>query len=183
MGLRKQLNEYKVQGAVTTIYAKRKGETFEILIDTEDLPKLIALNKHWHLDWSNGVGQPYATTGFYLGVENGKVKHKSMSMQHFLVHIEPGTMVDHINHNSLDYRRENLRIVSSLQNTRNRKGKNSNNTSGYRNVSWIEKHWRVQLQREGKNVLFPEKFDDPKEAGAFADAMRANLYGEFAGNG
>jgi len=94
-----------------------------------------------------------------------------------------GEIVDHMNHNTLDYRRENLRIVSSSQNTRNRKSKNSNNTSGYRNVTKMGNYWRVQLQQEGKNVLFREKFTDPKEAGAFADARRAEFYGAFAGNG
>ncbi|CAK0778586.1 hypothetical protein CCP3SC15_6030003 [Gammaproteobacteria bacterium] len=45
------------------------------------------------------------------------------------------------------------------------------------------KYWRVQLQHDGKNVLFHEKFTDPKEAGDFAEARRAEFYGAFAGNG
>lgn len=179
----KSFNEYKVQGDVTIIYANRKGQTFEILIDTVDLEGLITMNKCWHLDWNNGTKSYYATTGFYLGIENGKVKRKSLSLQHHLMPIEPGELVDHINHNNLDYRRANLRKVSSSQNTRNRKSKNSNNTSGYRNVTKMGKYWRVQLQRNGKNVLFREKFTDPKEAGLFAEARRAEFYGAFAGNG
>jgi hypothetical protein len=181
--LRKYLNDYKVQGDVTIIYAIRKGNSFEIIIDTDDLPKMLELNKSWYLDWNKSTNSHYAVTGFYLGKENGKVKQKRLSLQHFLMPINPGEKIDHINHNTLDYRRENLRVVSNMENTRNRKGKNSNNTSGYRNVTWMGKHWRVQLQKEGKNVLFPEKFDNPKEAGDFAESMRSIFYGAFAGNG
>lgn len=184
---KKELNDYEIDGKVTKLRLNSKGEKVEVLIDTEDLPKLKELNKHWTLGMGDkdGTTSRYAVTGFYLGIEDepSKQKRKSLSLQHFLEPIEPGQLVDHKNHNTLDYRRENLRIVSSSQNTRNRKGKNSNNTSGYRNVSLIGGFWRVQLQRDGKNVLFPEKFEDVDEAGAFAKKKRAEFYGEFAGNG
>ena len=139
--------------------------------------------EYWHLDWNNGTKSYYATTGFYLGIEDGKVKQKHLSLQHHLIPIKEGEKVDRINHNTLDYRRENLRVVSSSENTRNRKGKNSNNTSGHRHVTKIGDYWRVQLQRDGKNVLFPEKFDDLKEAGLFVEIKRNEFYGKFSGNG
>lgn len=89
--------------------------------------------------------------------------------------------VDHKNHNTIDNRKNNLRVTRNDKNTKNRKSKNSNNTSGYRNVSWVNNKWIVQLQIKGKNKVLG-KFDDINKAGKFAEKMRKKYYGDFAGN-
>ena len=95
-----------------------------------------------------------------------------------------GQDVDHINNNTLDNRKCNLRISEHKHNTRNRHGRNSNNKSGYRNVCWSkgEQKWLVQLQVNGKSTClgkFP--YDELEQAGKFAEEMRQKLYGEYAG--
>lgn len=67
----------------------------------------------------------------------------------------------------------------------NRKSRNSNNKSGYRNVSWSshDNKWIVQLQVNKKNTVlgrFPQ--DKLLEAAKFAEEKRKELYGEFAGH-
>jgi hypothetical protein len=47
-----------------------------------------------------------------------------------------GYVVDHINHNGLDNRRKNLRVVSQSENMLNRGGLDANNSSGFRGVFW-----------------------------------------------
>ena len=93
--------------------------------------------------------------------------------------------MDHINHNTLDNRKENLRISEVLENSRHRKGKNKNNTTGYRNVLYIKSNTKhpyiVRLQINGKGVQLG-KFADVHEAGTFAEEMRQKYYGEFAGD-
>lgn len=81
---------------------------------------------------------------------------------------------------TLDNRRSNLRVTTNSKNNRNRKGMNINNKSGYRNVSWRDNGWVVQLQINGKNTVL-DKFDDVDEAGAYAEKMRKKYYKEFAG--
>jgi hypothetical protein len=62
-----------------------------------------------------------------------------------------GKDVDHSNNNTLDNRKSNMRVVIESNNSKNRKGRNRNNKSGYRNVSLIKGKWVVQLQIDGKN--------------------------------
>lgn len=63
-----------------------------------------------------------------------------------------GKYVDHINRNGLDNRKSNLRIVSPLINTLNRKLQ-KNNVSGYRGVSWDNRtgKWRAAIQYNRKH--------------------------------
>ena len=88
--------------------------------------------------------------------------------------------VDHENNDTLDNRKSNLRVVEESKNSKNRKSRNRNNTSGYRNVSLINGKWVVQLQIDGKNKVLG-RFDDVHKAGEFAEEMRQKYYGEFAG--
>lgn len=96
----------------------------------------------------------------------------------------PEICVDHIHHDTLDNRKVNLRSTETIYNTKNRKSRNSNNTTGYRNViynkTYKKKPYHVQLQVNGKNKVLG-RFDDVDEAGEFAKQMREKYYGEFKG--
>jgi hypothetical protein len=93
-----------------------------------------------------------------------------------------GRHVDHKNHNTLDNRKKKLRVTEQHNNLKNRKGKNSNNKSGYRNVFWAskEKKWIVSLMIDKIHKRLG-KFDDVHEAGAFAEEMRKKYYKEYKG--
>jgi len=71
-----------------------------------------------------------------------------------------GKIIDHINRDSLDNRKENLRVVSNTENSRNHKNF-STNTSGYNGVDWMEKikRWRARITVNYKEVylgVYPE---------------------------
>ena len=103
-------------------------------------------------------------------------------LHRWILNLDDQVVVDHINHNSFDNRKSNLRITNDSSNLKNRKGKNSNNKSGYRNVCWIYNKWVVQIVINGKNTILG-KFNDVDEAGAFAEEMRKKYYGKFSGKG
>lgn len=91
--------------------------------------------------------------------------------------------IDHINHDSLDCQRSNLRIVSNAQNSMNRSGPNKNNTSGYRGVTWDKKNnkWMSQIYVDGKNIKLGRFSSLNRAAVAYAYA-NAKHFGVFGGN-
>lgn len=60
-------------------------------------------------------------------------------------------LIDHINNNTLDNTKENLRIVNHSENARNRE-KKQNTTSQYFNVSKKDKWWRVSIRINNKYI-------------------------------
>lgn len=78
--------------------------------------------------------------------------------------IPEGMEIDHIWHNKLDNRIENLRLVTPIENSRN-KSKNKNNISGVTGVSWNKRDnkWNVYIGVNGKN----------KYLGSFSDFNQA----------
>ncbi|MEX0596197.1 MAG: HNH endonuclease, partial [Candidatus Paceibacterota bacterium] len=88
--------------------------------------------------------------------------------------------VDHINQNSIDNRKENLRFATHAENTRNAKLR-EDNTSGIRGVGFHEYSglWYAQISIDGASKrigYFKEKIDAIK---AYNNAA-IEYYGEFA---
>jgi hypothetical protein len=174
-------NEYLIVDNYVILYLQNRAkEVFETKVSLTDLPKLEELNAKWFLSWSETAQQNYVACCKYLGTVDGKPEYKTIYLHRYLTDAPKNVYVDHINTNTLDNRRDNLRITTNEKNNKHRKSKNTNNTSGYRNVSWNGHKWLVQLQIDGKNVVLG-KFDDVDEAGKFAEEMRKKYYGEFAG--
>lgn len=179
----KGFNNYKIIGNIVEIYiARRNGDNFKVLIDKDDLQKLINLDYSWSLYWDYSAKTYYCNTTFYRGIIDGVAKYATLKLNRLLMQCKDDEYIDHINNNTLDNRKENLRIVNRSQNGKNRKGKNCNNKSGYRNVSLNGKKWIVQLQIDGKNVVLA-KFDNVDDAGVYAEKMRKEYYGTYAGKG
>lgn len=80
--------------------------------------------------------------------------------------IPKGMQVDHINHNRMDNRRINLRLVSAQDNSKN-KSVYKNNTSGFPGVT-IEKNgkFKARISLSGKRIALGtfEFFDDACQA-------------------
>lgn len=81
---------------------------------------------------------------------------RELRMHHVVLGIEPGSLppgqhVDHLNHNTLDNRAANLRVVSREVNQRYRRG-NSTSTSPFKGVSWCNRtrRWLAQSSIGGR---------------------------------
>jgi hypothetical protein len=91
-----------------------------------------------------------------------------------------GKIVDHINHDTFDNRRHNLRFVTSQQNHQNALpwGKKR---SKFKGVCWHKGDglWHSRITNNGK-VFFLGAFTDEKEAATVYDKKAKKLFGEFA---
>lgn len=88
--------------------------------------------------------------------------------------------VDHINHNPLDNRAVNLRVCTKSQNRMNIE-KGSNNTSGYKGVSFYKNSntYMAQIVKNKKHKTIGYYFS-PEDAARAYDKMAKELFGEFA---
>jgi hypothetical protein len=100
-------------------------------------------------------------------------------MHRLILNAQTGELVDHINGNTLDNRRENLRLVTSLQNHHNR-GLSSLSTTGLKGVGW-HKHAGKYQARIGYKGLRCHLgfFDDPETAALAYDFAARTLLGAF----
>lgn len=93
--------------------------------------------------------------------------------------------VDHINHDTMNNLKENLRVTTNSKNNQHRKGVNSNSSTGVRNVNYIKKnneYW-VQFSKNYERYKWVFPANQFEEACKFAEKKRKELFGEFAGNG
>ena len=88
--------------------------------------------------------------------------------------------VDHIDTIRSNNKIENLRPATSSQNSQNN-SKRSDNTSGYKGVSWNKKRksWKVQIQKNYVNMIVGH-FEDLIMAAEAYDKKAKELFGEFA---
>lgn len=132
----------------------------------------------WQAHWAPSNRQFYAVRDEWMG--NGKTRTIRMHRQIAgLVHGDK-LDCDHRNMNTLDNRRENLRVATRSQNQANR-GAQRNSTSGMKGVYWRELHkkWNASIRVNGR-LLFLGNFQTKEEArDAYSSAAKL-YFGEFA---
>lgn len=152
-------NRYEILGDVTVIFLKRRGGTvLETLIDTEDLEKVKAYT--WHAYKSSDGERYYAKSSKN---ENGTCF--PIRLHRLIADPPEGFYVDHINHNTLDNRKSNLRVVTNKENMQNRRGAQRNSRSGIRGIQWdnLRQKWRARITLNGKGIHIGV-FEDLEEA-------------------
>lgn len=105
---------------------------------------------------------------------------KLVLMHREITNAPNGMDVDHWNRNGLDNRRENLRVCTRTENSRNA-GLRITNKSGYKGVCWNKQHrvYDAHIRVDGK-FLYLGSFSDSREAARAYDAAAKKHYGEFA---
>jgi len=175
-------NRYKINEDFVIIYLDRKdGSVLETVIDIADFDKILGYKYKWYAKYDPNTNGYYVYSTVYNGSPKRGFKNTTVKLNKYILDYTGSQEIDHIDHNTLNNRKHNLRIALFSENSKHRKDKNSNNKSGYRNVCFINGWYRIQLQVDGKNHRFSEKFENPEEANEFAKAMRQTYYGAYSG--
>jgi len=149
------------------------------LIDDEDFDRISKMR--WHA-WYNKNGDSfYAHHSVYVKGESPRVIRMH---RHILGVTDTNLDVDHIDGDTLNNQKYNLRVCQSHQNTANQVNLRSDNTTGYRGVVKYfynnTKKWTAQLSNKGK-VIRLGYFDSPEEAAKAFDKAAKETRGEFCG--
>jgi hypothetical protein len=94
--------------------------------------------------------------------------------------VDKDVYVDHVNGNTLDNRRANLRECNKSQNGRNR-GIHANNTSGFRGVSLDKRRnlFGANIRLDNGVNKFLGYFSDPKDASQAYELAAKEAFKEF----
>lgn len=142
----------------------------KFLIDEEDAEKCSGYK--WHDKFSK------PTNAYYAYAHN--TGSKKLSLHRFLLNVvDKNVIVDHINGNTLDNRKENLRITNKLGNNRNVK-KRKNCKSKYKGVTLRPSgRWGVYIKTEDKNICLGT-FDLEVDAAKAYNIAAVKYFNEFA---
>jgi len=144
------------------------------IVDDEDFEKL---NRYkWHVLWNKDTKSFYAMRSIYNGKE-----WKTTLMARIIMNASPDRQVDHINHDTLDNRKSNLRLVNYQQNQFNQMSHNKNKTSQYKGVSYDRTmhKWRTRICKDGVRYFLGRFKNEKKAAMAYNEAAR-RMFGEYA---
>jgi len=108
------------------------------IVDVEDFEKLAKFK--WSLSTSHGF--KYA-----------KINNIETKMHRLILSAKTGEIVDHKNGNTLDNRKENLRLCTYSQNASNKKMRSDSKT-GVKGVSFHKEGFRVRIVHNGKRKTF-----------------------------
>lgn len=154
------------------IQSKKYGDK-EVIIDIEDWDKIKKYK--WYVRFDQSINNFYVVTNIY------HPKHIQLSIHREIMNIKESKLqVDHINHNTLDNRKNNLRICSCLENVRNKRIYKIN-SSGYKGVCWHKRigKWYTQIEVNKKNIYIGQ-FDDKIKAALAYNKAAKQYFGEFA---
>lgn len=132
------------------VYVKLRDSDQEMIVNESDWERIK------HITWFYKEG--YAKTC---------IKGERISSHRMIMNAPKGLEVDHINHNTLDNRRENLRIVSHIVNMANR-ARQTNNKTGINGVYFMKSNGRyyaqISVNGKRKNLGCYRTFEEAKEA-------------------
>lgn len=109
---------------------------------------------------------------------SARINKKSVLMHRFIINPPANMCIDHINHNSLDNTKSNLRICSHAENMRNRQ-KHKNTSSSFIGVHSTHKNkWMAKIEYMGK-VYKLGVFDTEEDAAIARDKKAIEFDDKF----
>lgn len=113
-------NSYTKRDGKVYIDIRCQGRTLQTIISESDFEKVDAYSGSWFGRYDHKSSKIYVYITAREKDEKGRTKTKWHLLHRVILGVinEPEFVVDHLNHNSLDNTRENLRATSPQRNTR-----------------------------------------------------------------
>ena len=129
---------------IYTINSKKYGR-IEVLLDDEDYDRIIKENIILHPKYDGTINGFYIQ--FHIKDLTKKDGRTTIGFHRWILNCKKGLQVGHINHNTLDNRKCNLKICTQLENANN-KGFYKNNKSGIKGVYFLKDYgyWIAELK-------------------------------------
>ena len=154
-----------------------KHGTKEVLIDDEDWK--IVKNYTWHISYDKTINNFYISSSGWDKFL--KIKSKGVLLHRLIMDCPKEMQVDHINHNTLDNRKENLRICTSAENNRNRKKRVTGTTSKYMGVCFDKQRNKYRSRiYVNKKYLDLGRYKTQEEAAVKYNIKAIELFGQYA---
>lgn len=120
------------------------------------------------------------TTYAFCNIRDQDMKWTTCSMHRFIMSSPKGLIIDHINHDGLDNRKDNLRICSAAENVRNSRGKRIRKHK-YKGIRWNKgsNKWESKIVFNRKEIYLGG-FDSPELAAKAYNSGATKYHGEFA---
>jgi len=170
-----------------TIESKTYG-THHVLLDDEDYDRVVAAETKWYIVRDGHIRQDSQHEVFYVKRttrpdENGK--RKAIALHRFIMDAPKGKVVDHINGDGRDNRKENLRVCTHAENGRNcntpPKGKVGYYGVHYSNMKSVKKYMAmIRVLKGSRKKTFGNLFYTAEEAAVEYDKLAREHHGEFA---
>ncbi len=141
---------------------------FSTIVDSDQYDRVSWYS--WYSGTKSKKGSIYAICNQF------KATHYNLS--NFILDVPNGIIVDHINGDTLDNRKSNLRVVTKSQNAQNSRKpvRAKGTTSKYKGVNWDKTRncWRASIQ------MSLGRFSSELEAAKAYDKKAKELFGDFA---
>lgn len=144
---------------VYEINSKKYGK-IEVLLDDEDYDRVIKENIILHPKYDKTISNFYIQ--FHIKDNTKKDGRTTIGLHRWILNCKKDMQVDHINRNTLDNRKSNLKVCTQLENANN-KGFYKNNKSGIKGVYFIKLFncWIAELKHN--KVCYRSKKCNTKE--------------------
>jgi len=149
-------------------YSFKVAKDLWCLVDEEDA--MTVRERPWHICKNKRTGKVYVRTN----IKQPDGKYRGVYLHRWLLK-EPELDVDHINGDTLDNRRSNLRLATQQQNSQNMRMKNKWGKGVYKNKN----RFTVKIGIDGKRI-YVGHYATQQEAKDAYDKKAIELFGEFA---